>query len=731
MKKLFAFVFVVSSLLYAQPPQKNTQRPKVGVVLSGGGAKGYAHIGALKKIEEAGIHIDYIGGTSMGAIVGGLYAAGYTPDELSEITQQLDLTNIIVNEKNRQDIPFFNKTYQEKYILELPFNNFKIRIPQAISTGQGTQDLLTYMLRNVHATTDFKKLPTPFFCVATDIETGQPKVFHEGFLPKVMLASAAYPSMIKPVEIDNHLYIDGGVLNNFPADEMKKMGADIIIGVDVEEGKLKPKEEIGSAIDVISQIISFNIVENSTQQKKLADLIIRPDIDNYTVTSFENAKEIIAKGLEAGDSLMSQLKEIAARQNHPSPTRPIENRNDFVLIRDVKTSGLKKFNDNYVEGRFGIKAPELLNYQSITDGINRLYATDNFSNVTYIIDKDSADNNILHLNFTENQNKQFLKFGLHYDDVFKTGLLLNFTSKNILLKNTNLSADFVVGDYFRYNINFYIDNGYFPSFGASSNMHYFDYGIQIPNENKNELNYRFRNFVNRLYIQSTLREKYAVGVGLEHQFANISTNNYISDSTRFFKPKEEAYFLKGFAYLKVDNRDNPNYARIGSNILTSFSLHFDSNAVDFEKYTLLKAQVETNLPINNFLSYRFTANFGTFFNENISNLQKFILGGYIEQNFLNYTKFHGLRFGSAIGENVLTIGSNIQAKLLKNHYVNLFANIGNLEDELDDIRFTKYRYIGYGISYGYDSPFGPINGFWTYSPQTKKGLFNVSLGFWF
>ncbi len=728
MTKLFLTISlsVFSFFSFAQD-----KHPKVGVVLSGGGAKGYAHIGALKKIEEAGIKIDYIGGTSMGAIVGGLYAAGYSPDELANIIQELDLTNVITNEKNRQDIPLFNKTYQEKYILELPFNNFKIQIPQAISTGQGPLDLLSYLLRNVHSVENFNQLPTPFFCVATDIETGQPKVFHSGFLPKVMLASAAYPSMIKPVEIDDHLYVDGGVLNNFPADEMKKMGADIIIGVDVEEGKLRPKEDINSAIDVIQQIISFNIVENSAKQKKLADLIIRPDIDQYTVTSFEYPKEILQKGLDAGDKAMPDLIEIAKKQNSSSPTRQANERKDFVLIRDVKTTGLRKFNNNYVEGRFGIKAPELLDYQSISDGINRLYATGNFSNISYKIETDEDKNQNLILNFTENRNRQFIKFGLHYDDLFKTGLLLNFTSKNLLFKNTNLSTDFVVGDYFRYNLNFFIDNGYLPSFGASSYMHYFDYGIPVSELNSSEINYTFRNFVNRIYVQSTIKEKYAIGIGLEHEFSNVSTNNYIADEDNVFKKKEDAYFIKAFTYLKVDNRDNPNFARKGTKLDAVFGLHFNSNAEDFDKYTQLKTRLEANFPINNFLSYRFTANFGTFFNENVSSLQKYILGGYVEQNFMNYTKFYGLPFGTALGDNIFTIGSNLQAKVLKNHYINFLVNVANLEDQLDDIQFFKFKYLGYGISYGYDSPFGPINGFWTYSPQHKKGIFNVSLGFWF
>ena len=231
MRSLFTFIFIISTISFAQEAKNDSTRLKVGVVLSGGGAKGYAHVGALKKIEEAGIKIDYIGGTSMGAIIGGLYAAGYTPDELEKIMHQLDISSLITQNKDRAEIPFFEKAYKEKYILELPFDKFKLTIPNAISKGQGPLDLLTYLLRPVHDIDDFNKLPTPFVCIGTDLETGEEKVFRSGFLPRVILASGAYPTMLDPVTIDGKIYVDGGVVNNFPVKEVKDMGADIILSL--------------------------------------------------------------------------------------------------------------------------------------------------------------------------------------------------------------------------------------------------------------------------------------------------------------------------------------------------------------------------------------------------------------------------------------------------------------------------------------------------------------------
>src|SRR5690606_32950646 len=274
---IFVFLFSLCQL------SAQDKRPKVGVVLSGGGAKGYAHIGALKVIEAAGVKIDYIGGTSIGAIIGGLYASGYSADELEEIMYSLDLNSLIMNEKSRRELPFFDKSYREKYILELPFDDFKLGFPNAISSGQGTSDELTYLFRHVHDIDNFNELPIPFVCVATKLSNGESVVFHEGYLPRVVAASGAYPTLLEPVFIEGEMYIDGGVRNNYPVQEVLDLGADYIIGIDLQEGLLD-QNQLNSATKVIEQIISYNISEKSEEQSKLVDLNIRPELTGFSVT---------------------------------------------------------------------------------------------------------------------------------------------------------------------------------------------------------------------------------------------------------------------------------------------------------------------------------------------------------------------------------------------------------------------------------------------------------------
>jgi len=734
-KIILAFIFL-PAISFAQQNDSVQKRPKVGVVLSGGGAKGYAHIGALKKIEEAGIKIDYIGGTSMGAIVGGLYAAGYSPDELEKIIQEMDLTSLIINEKNRQDIPYFEKANSEKYILDLPFNNFKLTIPQAISSGQGPLDLLTYLFRHVHDVKDFKDLPTPFVCIATDIETGEEKVFRSGFLPQVVLASGAYPSMIKPVKIDDHLYVDGGVLNNFPVKEVKEMGADIIIGVDLQD-PLKKQDDLNSATDVLMQIIKFNMEKRADEQRKLVDLMIVPELEGYNVASFDQIQPILQKGTEAAEKQFDQLIEIAKIQHEENNIRPSLDLKEYLLIRDVHVTGAENYNKRYIEGKLKIQSPQLTSFKEIQEGINRLYSSGNFGKVNYKLEETENNNYNLNLSVTENKTLQKIRFGLHYDDFFKTSLLLNFTAKNVLFKNSTFSSDFIVGDHIRYNVNYFIDNGYYPSFGIRSRMHRFKKEVDLSelrsdnNTNLRELNYTFNDFDNQVYLQSTLKERYAIGVGIEHQYIEIVNRNFVNSEDFPFSINDKGNYFKAIAFIGADSRNNPNFATKGLRLNSSFKYLFDSNVKDFEKIYELEADLEANFHINNFLSYRFTANFGTFFNGNNTDPQKFIVGGYVRQRFLNYTKFYGLPFASAIGDNKLILGSEIQFKILKNHYAGLFANIANVEDRFEHIKLLDYKYLGLGANYGYDSPLGPVNFIWAYSPHTDKGLFNLSLGYWF
>ena len=265
----------------AQVPEPY-EKVKVGLVLSGGGAKGMAHIGALKVIEEAGVKIDYIGGTSMGAIVGALYASGYSATQLDSIFRNIDFNRLISDNLPRGVKTFYEKEDSERYAIKLPFDNFKIAIPQGFSGGQNIYHELVRHLYHVKDINDFSKLPIPFVCIATNVETGEQVNLESGYLPEAIMASGTLPSLFEPFTIEGKVLIDGGVVNNYPIEEVKKMGADIIIGVDVQHG-LRDRSDLLSATEILLQINNFRTAEDMIVKSAQTDIYIKPDMSNYSV----------------------------------------------------------------------------------------------------------------------------------------------------------------------------------------------------------------------------------------------------------------------------------------------------------------------------------------------------------------------------------------------------------------------------------------------------------------
>ena len=314
MKKTLTFFILLLSLFTFG--QDNTKEDlKIGLVLSGGGAKGLAHIGALKVIDSLGIKVDYVAGTSMGAIVGSLYASGYSGIQLDSIFHNLDFDKLISDGIPRASKTFYERENSEKYAITLPFNNFKIQLPSAISRGQNVFNLLTKLTLHVSDVEDFKDLPIPFFCIATDIETGDQVILDKGSLPLAISASGSLPSLFQPIYIGDKIYTDGGVVNNYPVEELRAKGMGQIIGVDVQDGLLE-RDELQSAPDILLQINNFRTKKVMKDKSEKTDIYIKPDIKNFSVVSFDEGTEIIEKGKIAANQNVESL--INLKQNQTS-----------------------------------------------------------------------------------------------------------------------------------------------------------------------------------------------------------------------------------------------------------------------------------------------------------------------------------------------------------------------------------------------------------------------------
>ena len=407
--------------------------PKIGLSLSGGGAKGFAHIGVLKVLDSLGVKIDYISGTSMGAIVGGMYASGYTGKEIEKIVMDTDFYSLIANEKTRQETSFFNKSV-DKYILSIPVKDGKINVlPKAISTGQKNIYMLKEIFKNVATITDFAKLPIPFMCVATNLESGKMHLFEKGDLVSSIMASSAFPSLMDPVKIGDSLYIDGAMTINYPSKPLRDKGIDIIIGGDLSQG-LANRKDLQSAISILNQVIDFGIQKETVNQITFTDINIHPNLDGTGATSYDAKKSILDSGYVEAQKYVETLSLLPKKDDKLLRAPMSTVYSNVYKIDSLILENDHIFRKNYILGKMNLRIPSLQTYGGINKMIDKLYATNNYRLINYdIIQQD--DKNFLKLNVTEDDTRFFLKFGLHYDEIFKTGLLLNATAKRLLFRN--------------------------------------------------------------------------------------------------------------------------------------------------------------------------------------------------------------------------------------------------------------------------------------------------------
>ena len=560
MKKIFLFVSLLF-LTQISLGQENA-RPKIGLVLSGGGAKGLAHIGVLKVIDSLGIQVDYIAGTSMGAVVGGLYASGYTGNQLDSIFSKIDVDALLQDYTPRESKSFYEKRNDEIYALTLPFNNFKLGLPSGLSKGLYNFNLMSRLTQHVSDVRDFDKLPIPFLCIATDVETGEQIVLDEGILAQAIIASGALPTLYNPVEINGRLLIDGGVVNNYPIEELKNRGVDFIIGIDVQDG-LKNREQLKDVTAVLSQINNFSMIEKMEGKRSLTNIYIQPDIKGYSVVSFDKGQEIIKKGNEKAKEYIKEL--LPLRNVDEKPLYRVV-QNDSIFIRDITFNKLENYTRAYIVGKLKIKKNTKIPVTQIEKGISNLNATQNFSAISYSFEKTQKGERLT-LNLKENKNNTFLKFGLHYDDLYKSGVLVNYTHKKMIVKNDVASLDVILGDNFRYNFDYYIDNGFYWSFGFNSKFNSFNRNIATDFENGviftdlgiNSVNIDFADLTNQAYVQTIFAQKFSFGAGLEFKYLNIESETLQNTKPVF----DKSNYLSAFGYLKYDTFNQKYFPKKG------------------------------------------------------------------------------------------------------------------------------------------------------------------------
>ncbi|RZJ68083.1 MAG: patatin [Flavobacterium sp.] len=738
----FCLLLTILSLFpattFSQTDSVVKSRPKIGLVLSGGGAKGFAHIGVLKVLEDNGVKIDFIGGTSMGAIIGGLYASGYNARQIDSIFRSTDFDQLLGDYIPRSSKNFYGKRNDEIYALSLPFQKFRIGIPRSYSKGLYNYNLISRLTHNVRHIRDFNNLPIPFLCIATDIETGQEVLLNKGYLPQAIRASAALPTVFSPVELDGRLLIDGGVTNNYPIDEVRKLGADIIIGVDVQDD-LKDREYLNDATRILSQISNLQMIEKMEQKKQQTDIYIKPNMADYNVISFSNGAAIIAEGERAAKEQIDKIQ-IIGRNRGLYKREDIPVRSDSLNITNISVDKLDNFTRAYILGKLGFKGGSRICYDELKAGIDNLSGTQNFSSISYSLEK-NKDGDELKLNLIENPIRTYLKFGLHYDGLYKSGILMNVTQKRVFFKNDVISADVVLGDNFRYNLDYYVDNGFYFSFGFRSRYNSFNRNVGTDFNNGelldqlglNTININFSDLSQQAYVQTLFMQKFMIGAGFEWKHLKIKSET-IQNQT--ISPTfEKSDYLSAIAYFRFDSYDNRYFPKKGSYFSGDFQsfLYSTDYTGNFSRFSVIKAETGFARTFFKRFTTRFDAEAGSSIGDHSIPFFDFILGGYGFTSVNNIKQFYGYDFLGISGNSYMKTGATLDYEIFRKNHVLFSANFAQIGNNIFSSTdwISSPQYTGYAIGYGMETVIGPVEIKYSWSPELPKGFTWFSVGFWF
>ncbi|MCH6232875.1 patatin-like phospholipase family protein [Cognataquiflexum rubidum] len=771
MKKLLLSSLLIFIVFFLQAQEKeNADRPKIGLVLSGGGAKGMAHVGILRYMEKAGIRPDFIVGTSMGSVVGGLYALGYSADELEQIILNIDWDILITNRVGFNDISFEEKEYYNRYLVELPVIEGKVSLPSGLIHGQMLSETLHYYTWPANNIESFDDFPIPFRCITTDVKTGEGIVLKDGYLHDALRASIAIPTFFTPFDMDSTLVVDGGVVNNFPVDVVKEMGADIIIGVNVGDEDFVNPKDIGSFSGILMQIAMSKSYSRLRQNIQDTDIYIKPDLKNYSTGSFSKFREILELGDLAGQKHAQKFKNLADSLDVFVPTTGIGLDVAPIVISDIEVKGNSLFSDVLIKSKLNIKAGETVTRQELREGMSRVFGINGFYNVDYSLIKTGEDNYQLVIRANE-KPKSLLFASVHYDNQFSAGILLNLTMRDVLGKSSRsiILADISQNPKFRFDYYKYI--GPQKKYAFNFKVNYLNQQAPVYEDGKEtDINVNKESRVGA-HIMSTqsLKETFVVGGFYENNQAkskfNISSPSDVRNAVRNFMGLRFMYYRNSLndrnyatrgaeaivepVYLfnnnfKINLNDGVDTLFIGEGDsqvgIPKEDIPFITDLLTPKGYFAFYFKYIKYFPLARNLQIMPTAATGlTFSNENAFKVfDGFIAGGHQRVRF-NDTRIWGLNYRELVVPNFAKLGLEFQYIPVNNIFLRTGANFvgysehvplkngeGSIISEME-----SNNLFGYGVDITYKSILGPIIAGVGKNNSDENLRFYFSIGFSF
>lgn len=725
--------------------QETTEyRPKVGVVLSGGAAKGFAHIGALKVLEEAGIPVDYIAGTSMGAIVGGLYAIGYETHVIDSLVKEQDWRYLFSDEVHRGNLSSSLKENQDRYILSLPYElkikdkKGKVRLPPGIISGQNLYSLFSNLTIGYQDTIDFDHLPIPFACVAVDSRSGTEVVFREGILPEAMRASMAIPGIFSPVEKDSMLLVDGGIINNYPVDIVREMGADIVIGVLVSPENKTTGENRGTIIEVIEQLGSFIGKEKRDKNITDTDIIISPDLHPYKMMDFEASAidSIIQRGEQAAREKwdeLTALRETLAIIDSVDIRKKIENPYilmDSLEIRSIRFEGLERVEEADIKKRLNLKNNKITR-KDLEISTSRIFSSGWFTKVFYRLDGEPPFDLVFRV---EEKNFSSLDLGIRFDSNDMASILVHTPIRTGSSLNSQLDATMRLSRNPYLIMDYSIRKSILHNSSISSKFGRNEVNVYNRGESMYKLDY-LRNSIRLNFSEFYLHDmKLQVGTEIDifYFMTRLRSN---PEAQNFDLTKKNNIYVNYFFNGTYDNLDKSNIPTSGQYFSFHYALHTDNfyrmqgkaplNTLDVKYYRPVR--LSNRLYVTPEVSAR------TIFNtkDNIPLMYANFVGGQYNGHYVpQQIALQGTRGMELLKNTVGAAKTNIRYHFTPNHCIHTNLNFVMHHDEWLNLSQGK-SFFGGSIGYSYNSIVGPMLLDLGYSSLSKSLHPFITIGYYF